>query len=588
MRARLAALVAAVALALTGCTGLSADDTVRGGLPIEPGDAPVIDYVPPGPNPGAEPASIIRGFVRAGAASDGTYDVARQYLTAEAAKTWSPDQTVVVLAGSAPLDVRRLSPLRYRLTGEVASVIDDGRSEPVAAGGRRSAVIEVIQVDGEWRIATLPEGMGRWVSSVDFGRLFTTESVHYLSRTEASLVPDDRWFPRDHLVTRLAEAQLGAVPSYLAGVATTQAPAGAKLGSPGVALLDGTAIVDISSAEIASDTAARRRLWAQFATTLTRLPGVSRVLLQHEGVTVDFSGRPDGGLTPEDLGLAVTPLTLTTYPVLRSGAEVTQYAGERVKDLFGVGADSPKRRTYPPVPARFHELALSSDGAETAAVLLDGTGVSRWRGDVEYEVRVGAERIGRPTYDSLGYLWFGGVGSADGTPTRLWWVDKAADPADTEAARARRVDAPWLEDRVVLVAKLSPEADRIVVASTNEAGGDPQLHLAGVVRDRSGSPQALASPVRLAETLRRLVDVAWLDPITVGIVGGLKDEARPWIVATSGALRPLDEVSDVVAMTTLGGERDVVVVTAEGEVQIRAGSQWITFASGSDFVVAGG
>ncbi len=588
MRLRLALVVAVVAT-LTGCAGLVSDDAVRDGLPIEASDAPVIDYVPPAPNAGADPAAIILGFVRAGAASDGTYEIARRYLTAEAAKTWSPDGSVVVLTGTTPLKVQQQAAGTWRLSGGMSALIDaDGRSQPAALRATANADLRLTKVDGEWRISALPQGMGRWVTASDFPRLFVAESLHYLSRSRTSLVPDDRWFPRDHLATRVAAAQLEAVPAYLQGAVTTIVPSGAKLGNPGVTLLDGTAIIDIAAPAITSDTESRRRLWAQFATTLTQLPDVSKVLIQYEGATVDFSGRPDGGLAPEDLGLGVTPLTLTTYPVVRTGSQVVQYVGQRVQDIIGTRAPGVDRRTYAPVPTAFGELALSNDAAEIAAVREDGGQLRRWRAEIAYEVPVNATQIGRPTYDSLGYLWFGGVGSTQGKPTRLWWVDKAADPADPDKARARRVDASWLDDRIVVTAKLSPEADRIVVVSTNSAGGGVRVDLVGVVRDRAGTPQSLAQPVRLGSTMRRVVDVTWLDPVTIGVLGGLRSEARPWVLSTNGSLRALDESPDLVAMTTLGGERDAIVVSSKGEARIRAGSLWIRVATGTDFAVAGG
>jgi hypothetical protein len=588
MRPRVGVLLALV-LALTGCAGLANDEAVRDGLPIEASDAPVIDYVPPAPNAGADPSSIILGFVRAGAASDGTYEVARRYLTADAAKAWSPDRAVVVLTGAAPLKAQQLAAGTWRLSGAMSAVVDsDGRSTPAVPNSTATADLRLTKVDGEWRIASVPAAMGRWITASDFSRLFAAESVHFLARGRGSLIPDERWFPRDHLATRVAAAQLEPVPTYLQAVAATEVPNGAKLGNPGVTLLDGTAIVDIAAPDLTSDTDSRRQLWAQFATTLTQLSDVSKVVIQYEGATVDFSGRPEGGLAPEDLGLGVTPMNLTTYPVVRSGTQVVQYVGQRVQDIIGGRAQGVDRRTYPPIDTIYDKLALSNDGSEIAGVREDGLRISRWRGEIQYDVPVTATQIGRPTYDALGYLWFGGVGSSGGKPTRLWWVDKSADPADPTTSRARRVEASWLDGRVVVTAKLSPEGDRIAVASTNASGGDPRVDLAGVVRDRAGAPQSLATSVRLGSTLRRVVDLTWLDPVTLGVLGGLRGESRPFVLSLNGTLRALDESPDLVAMTTLGGERDAIVVSSKGEARIRAGSNWLRIASGSDFAVAGG
>ena len=588
MTARLAPLLALL-LGLTGCAGLASDGDVQEGMAIEASEAPAIDYVPPAPNAGADPSSIVLGFIRAGAASDGTYEVARRYLTAEAGKTWSPDRAVAVLDASEPLKVRQTATATWRLTSGVSAVVDgDGRSEPAAPRATTSVDLRLTKVAGEWRIASVPDTMGRWVSATDFSRLFTARSVHFLSHSRTSLVPDERWFPRDHLATRIAAAQLEPVPPYLTGVATTLAPSGARLGNPGVTLLDGTAVVDIAAPDLTSDTISRRQLWAQFATTLTQLPDVSRVLLQYEGTTIDFSGRPDGGLAAGDLGLPVLPIALTTFPVLRSGTSVVQVDAQRVLDVIGVHAESIVRRTYPAIVPTFTRLALSSDGAEIAGVKVGAVQISRWRNNIQYDVPLTATQVGRPAYDSLGYLWFGGVGSSGGHQTRLWWVDTAADPADKTAPRAQRVQASWLDGRVVVTAKLSPEGDRIAVASTNAAGGDPQVHLAGVVREPSGAPVSLTAPVRLGARLDRVLDLTWLDPVTLGVLGGQAGETRPWVLSLNGMLRALSDSPDLVAMTTLSGERDAVVVSSTGEARIRAGNQWIRFAKASDLAVAGG
>ena len=48
------------------------------------------------------------------------------------------------------------------------------------------------------------------------------------------------------------------------------------------------------------------------------------------------------------------------------------------------------------------------------------------------------------------------------------------------------------------------------------------------------------------------------------------------------------ELSDVPAaqsITTLNGERGLVVTTDRGEILLRAGSSWLNVAKGSDFAV---
>lgn len=585
---RTPALLLLVAL-LAGCSGLPTSEEVSTGLAVEAPQAPDFEYVPPGPEPGDGPEAVIRGFLRAGRASDGTYDIARRFTAADVGVAWQPDSAIVVHEATKPLGIRALGGGHYRIEAPVVMTLDSsGRSTPAVPGATGRADVTVARIGGQWRITAVPKGFGRWVSSADFTRLFVPETLHYLNHDGTSLVPDQRWFPRDHLPTRLATAQLDEPPAYLGSAVRTAVPPGARLATPAVTVVDGTAVVDIASVDMATETRARRELWAQLATTLTQVPEVNGVLVQNDGATLDFAGRPDGGLTPADLGLSVVNQALSVSPVIRNGAKVTQLDSQRIREDIGVRTDRLARRTYPDVPTSFRRLALSADGVEVAAVESTGRHVSRWRNGNQYEVPVNAKDVSRPAYDGLGFLWFGGTGSTEGRVTNLWTVDTAVDPASAELAAARRVDAPWLLDRRIVSVKVSAGGERAVVASTDASGRDPRVELSGVIRDKEGRPVALAAPLRLAPTLVRVVDVAWLGPVTLVALGQVRgDPLRPWVVTTSGEMRPLTASPDAVAVSTLASERDTVVVAAVGDVRIRGGSRWISLAKGTDFAAAG-
>ena len=96
-RAR-AALVLLVALVLAGCGGLSHGGPVEPGLDVASGNPQGLRVLFPGPAAGVDQVSIVRGFVRAGSASDGAYDNARAFLTGQTSEKWNPDRTLVLLA----------------------------------------------------------------------------------------------------------------------------------------------------------------------------------------------------------------------------------------------------------------------------------------------------------------------------------------------------------------------------------------------------------------------------------------------------------------------------------------------------------
>ena len=67
-------------------------DSGQAGAGREIGDisADPLRIVPEGPAPGAEPAAVVSGFLRAGAGFDDDHAVARSYLTTEASSVWNP------------------------------------------------------------------------------------------------------------------------------------------------------------------------------------------------------------------------------------------------------------------------------------------------------------------------------------------------------------------------------------------------------------------------------------------------------------------------------------------------------------------
>ena len=69
-RALRAALVLLVVFAVGGCGGLSREGPVQPGREVGSGRPADLRVNPPGPAPEASQESIVRGFVRAGAASD--------------------------------------------------------------------------------------------------------------------------------------------------------------------------------------------------------------------------------------------------------------------------------------------------------------------------------------------------------------------------------------------------------------------------------------------------------------------------------------------------------------------------------------
>ena len=586
-RAR-AALAVLVALLLAGCGGLSHDGPVEPGLDLGSGNPPNLGVSPPGPVDGAGQESIVRGFVKAGTASDAAYDNARAFLTAKTSEQWNPDRNLVLLSADTAPAATLLDPATVRISAKAAGTVDaDGRYTAATPGSTVTADFGLTSVGGQWRISELPKGFGRWITSSDVSRLVQPYDLHYVSNSQRALVSDTRWFPVDKLASRLARAQIQPVPAHLEGAAVSAVPSGARLLGDAVSIESGVATVNLISGKLAPGETTRQNLWAQFVSTLTQDSAVSRVELSVGGVPVNLVGLDGSAGTLTEVGFSTPPAPSLARPVVRRGDDVMVF------DPSTLGDAEPRQpavssSNYPQVLRTFHRLALSADGAELAGVDPGGDGISRWRGVNRYEVPLDATDVGNPSYDRRGFLWMGGVGRKGPTAPRLWVVDLSANPADPRAA-ATAVEAKWLDGRRVLEARVAPDGDRVAVLSTALDGSDTRLDLAGVVRGGGALPQRLSDPLRIGASLTRASSIAWLDDRTLAALGVLDGKTvQPVVVSTGGDVRGLTAVPGAVSIASTGGERDLWVVTSAGRLHSRAGSQWVDSGPATDLAVAAG
>lgn len=583
------ALAVLLALVVAGCGGLSTQGPVEPGLDVGSGNPPAVRVTFPGPVPGAGQESIVRGFVRAGQASDAAYDNAKAFLTSSVSEQWRPDGQIVLLADDASPSATLVDPATVRITAKAAGTVDSGgRYVAARPGSTVTATFGLATVGGEWRISALPEDFGRWIVRSEVSRLVQPYAVHYVSTSRRALVPDVLWFPADKLATRLARAQLTGVPAHLAGAAVTAVPSGARLLGDAVSVDAGVATVSLISGRLQPGEATRQNLWAQFVSSLTQDSQVARVALVVNGVPVDLVGLEESAGTLAEVGFQSPPTVTPARPVVRRGDDVT------VLDPTALGDAAPRVPTdagpsYPPVSQDFTRLALSLDGVELAGVDPGGDGISRWRGTNRYEVPLRGSDVGHPSYDRRGYLWIGAVGSDGPEAPRIWVVDTRNDPADPQRAAASAVEAPWLAGRRVVEARVAADGDRVAVLSTLLDGSAVRIDLAGIVRAGGGVPQQLAAPLRLAAPVTRATTLAWTDDrglASIGVLGGRT--VQPAVVTVGGDVRGLTAVRGAVSIASTGGERELWVVTSTGRLLQRAGSQWVDSGPATDLAVAAG
>ncbi|GAB3434447.1 hypothetical protein GCM10027517_02510 [Phycicoccus ginsengisoli] len=292
-RGRGVALACAATLGLSACGGLATSSPVRPGLEVGAVQANEVRVLPPGPTDGSSPVDVVTGFIRAGAATDDEYQVARSYLAPSPESTWRPDGSVMVFTDESSLTISQVRPGVVRATARTTGAIDaSGRYAERPPGSVVEVEFGLRQVDGQWRIERVPDSFGTWLSESDTDRLYDPFRIYFESATARELVPDVRYFRlASGLATRLARALLGGVPAYLAGAVRTELPAGAHLAVDAVPIDSGTATVDLAATTPVTDPARRQALAAQVLATVTQAPGVDKVVLQVDGTTLQVPGR---------------------------------------------------------------------------------------------------------------------------------------------------------------------------------------------------------------------------------------------------------------------------------------------------------
>lgn len=371
---RARALVPAVVctLALTACGQLPTSGPVREGSTALP-DAGTVQVDAARPVPGDSPLEIVQGFLAAGAAGSSTdvdFEVARSFLTPEAAATWSPLTEVVVTANDEPqtyalalaqdgaaggesaargesaaggengADVgegeaeltsadlrdaeRVLVSVRLVAVGDVSG---DGVFTPALSRTHSERTYELVREGGEWRIEVVPAGLV--LTEVTFGLVFRAVPLQFVTPDGSTLVPDIRYVPVRNAASHAVDLLLGGPAGWLAPAVVTRVTAGLAVEpGRGVAVDDaGVAQVRLVGQDIPESQ--REELYAQVRGTLLGVGGVRDVSLW-------LGGAPYEPLRTSELP-QVRESVPPTLVAVRDGELVTVLEGEVVPYVHAVG-----------------------------------------------------------------------------------------------------------------------------------------------------------------------------------------------------------------------------------------------------------
>ena len=591
--ARPAAVCVAVVVvaALSACGGLATDSPVQQGSQVGEAAVQPIRVQPDGPATGATPDQIVRGFLRAGAGAgfDDDHAIARSFFTTNVKDEWRPDSGVEVYGDDSALKVELLTPTTVRVTASIVAEVDGvGRYRETPAGTLAQATFGMQKLVVGWRISLPQKGFGLWLSARDLDRIYRPFTIAYVSESARVIVGDRRWFPiTTGLATTLARAQLAPTPTYLTGAVKTGVLTGTVLAVDAVPIQSGRAVVDLSASALSADPDHRRAMWAQFVTTLMQVPSVAQISLAVEGARLDLPDTPDRVSELTTLGYRIDASASATTAVLRAGSELSRVSPDRpqVQDQPRKPSQPATGSALPKIPVGWVSLSMSWSGQEIAGIGGDHADLARWQGNRMFQLAEFGSKLTKPSYDSLNGLWVAGEA---GGAAKVWVIDTSLSPV--KDAKPREISAPWLAKRTVLALRVASDNQRAALITSDRAGGDVQVVVAGIVRSATGVAVSLApEPLRVGWTMTAATDLAWADDITLAVVGrvGPKAALAPYLVEIGGKVTPLSPVDGARLVTSTGGVRGVVLIADSGKVLARAGNGWQQLQKGTDFLIPG-
>lgn len=550
-RGRVAALALAVAALLAGCVAMPTSGTVGVGVEgvVEQGSVEPLGDPPP---QDGSPEDIVRGFLGASAAgfsrssdseSGDDFRNAREYLSGETRRSWNPREQVVVYPTASSPTLTLKDESRVEVSLRVAARIDeDGVYSAAGADAEEVLSFDLVQdSDGQWRISGLEDGVV--LSEPNFEAIYRSSTLYFLSPDDEFLVPETRWFPLRTLSTSIVRALLAGPSEWLRDAVRTAIPEGATLQPDAVSVDDdGVAVVSLAAGDLPTEPGDRELMQAQIEASLSSVRGVRSVSVSADGVEMGVEAA-DVAHGQEWDG-ALEAVQEDTLVELDQGELV---AVPEVTSLAGLDAGAPAR-----------------DGSGTLRVMLSGTDLL-----VTVPTTAAASRtlltapdLVAPSVDRLGWVWT----ASGGTQGALLAVD--------EDGRQITVQGDWLAGRSVLSVRVALDATRVAVVSTGSDG--VRVDVAAIVRDDSGTPQALGAAWRTGVTLSDATQVVWVDESTLGVLGlsGSGTTAVYHLVPVAGQVEARSAIADSIAIAGGKGESAIYLATADGRLFGRSGSSW--------------
>ncbi|MGI8761924.1 MAG: LpqB family beta-propeller domain-containing protein [Jatrophihabitantaceae bacterium] len=547
---RLAAWPLAAVLLLAGCTGVptsSRPQVVKTLGAAQPSAPAVIT-----PQAGADPRSVVTGFLANNATDDENHSAARAFLTPAAKNRWA-DTTVTVVDNPQVGNFDSASDSVTVVGREIGTLDASGVYSPslqgdgTGAGGvavRLSFALKLI--DRQWRIDGLQNGL--LISEGEFEQFYQQHAVYFYDLAERHLVPDPRYsalLDSGLLANWLMTQMVGGQQGELQGAVSTEVPQGTD--PRRVTVTVGSVIqIEVPGAS-QLDPEHRNLLAGQVALTLDQVADRAPMTITDGGRPVSLSQVGGTQFTAVDFSSALNPPNRLPELYYVDGGKVLDVRGRPMPGSLGTGAYHLNSVALATTGATSGLAVAGTSGPAAAQRLLVGTSAAGLKATV---VR---GRLSRPAWvPGHAEVWIG-----DGSALYRAGVTGVASAVPVTAGSGK------VGGRLTAI-RLSPEGSRVAIVIT-AVDGTAQIWVGAVVR--AGGTVRVSNLAPISPQGVAITDVAWNDALTLFAIGReistgepsvyeVQSDGSRWTSRGIGNLPPPDSITmaeNVVAAVSAGG-----------------------------------
>ena len=544
-------LAVAASLALTACSSIPTSSPV-GHIEAGSGDPGASNARnPDGPEPGDSIGEIVRGFLSAGAGASNNFSVAKSFLTEAEAQEWNPQESVSLLPNDTDLDSlnEEVTSDQKTLTMSapvVGIVNSSGIFNSTKPGTQSNMEFSLRQENGEWRIASAPDGL--LISQTEFQTIFLNYSLQFFTSDYSYLVPDSRWFLRSSATpTALINELLSGPASYLSGAVVTSVADGAKLSDTNVVTIEnGVAHIALSSQGTSPTDREKGLMRQQIASTLKVIPSISDIELTIGGQVVSESLQPK---TDSSVQVDGPPVVLAKDRLSRiSGTTVAKV--ENSPDLSDAKASDP---------------AVSFDDSLYVYLQNSGQQLMRLKADaVDATPILKGKKLVRPSIDRFNTVWTGER------------ANKGKLTAIGDDSQEYTIATDFLAGRDLIDLEVSRDGTRIALLSRHK--GEPsRIDVVGIPRDKAGNPASAVSdaPIEVGSNFDEVKDMSWAGSTSlVALAAKEGEQVQPFRIGVTGPPAQLGEVPDGSRIASGEDGRSILVTSSTGEIYSYNSNAW--------------